>query len=75
MQEHADLPRLYTESAGLATFFMQGEQGRYREAWVRYLTAIYSGRATAETLAQLTGLSYQELDQRYRKYLEGAGPP
>ncbi len=75
MQEHAELPRLYTESAGLATFFMQGEQGRYREAWVRYLTAIYSGRATAGTLAQLMGLSYQELDGRYRKYLEAAGPP
>lgn len=75
MQEHAELPRLYTESAGLATFFLLGEQGRYREAWMRYLTAIYSGRASTGTLAELTGESYGELDRQYRAYLETMGPP
>jgi hypothetical protein len=75
LQEHADLPRLYTESAGLATFFMQAEQGRYREPWVRYLTAIYTGRATPTTLAELTDQSYEELDRQYRAFLEKMGPP
>jgi len=75
IQEHADLPRLYTESAGLATFFMQAQQGRYREPWVRYLTAIYTGRATPKSLAELTGQSYEELDRQYRAYLEPMGPP
>ena len=58
MQEHAELPRLYTESAGLATFFMQGEQGRYREAWVRYQTEwkLMSPHAVRRGLAGLDGL-------------------
>jgi hypothetical protein len=75
LQAREDLAPLYTESAGLANFFLQAEGGKYRQAWVDYLTAIYTGRATASTLSELTGQSFAELDRRYREYLQAAGPP
>ena len=43
LQRDSRLPKLYTESAGLATFFMHDATGRYRDPLVRYLDAIYAG--------------------------------
>ena len=49
---------------------MHANQGQYREALVRYLLAVYSGRARRGTLAEVTETSYDELDRRYRTFLE-----
>ncbi len=69
LQKHEDLRRLYSQSAGLAHFFMHYQGGRYRRALVRTLRAVYSGRATPETLAEATGQSYASLDTQYRDFL------
>ena len=39
---------------------------------VSYLSAVYNGTDTPRTLAQLTGDSYEDLDQRYRKFIAAA---
>ena len=39
LQRHADIAKLYSQGAVLAAFLMQGEDGRYREPLVHYLTA------------------------------------
>lgn len=70
MQKDARLPTLYSQASGQADFLMHGEQGRYREATVDYLTAVYSGRDTPATLAERTGVAYDELDRQYRAYIE-----
>jgi hypothetical protein len=70
LQRHPQLPAVYSQAAGLATFFLQGAGGRYREPLVRYLVDVYSGRATAESLAAETGKSYSELDAEYQEFLE-----
>jgi hypothetical protein len=57
--------------AGLATFLMQYEGGRYREPLARYLQAVYSGKATDSTLADLCKVSYAELDRQYVEFLRG----
>jgi hypothetical protein len=49
---------------------MDGEKGRYRESLVRYLDAVYSGRDTARSLAEATGVDYSELDGQYRRHTE-----
>ncbi len=69
LQKRADLPRLYSQSAGLATFFMNHRGGVYRRAFVEYLVQIYAGRDDPATLAELTGQSYDRLDQEYEAFL------
>lgn len=64
-----NLPRLYSQAAGLAHFFMDAEDGKYRRAFVEYLDAVYRDKADAATLARLTGKRYEELDAEYLKFL------
>lgn len=70
VQHHAEIAKLYSQSAGLATFLMQAEGGRYREPLVRYLMAVYAGRDKPDTLADVCGAAYPELDAQYRRYLQ-----
>jgi hypothetical protein len=70
VQRHAQIAKLYGQSSSLAAYLMDGEKGRYREALVGYLDAVYSGRDTARSLAEATGVSYSELDGQYRRHAE-----
>ncbi|MFM7035529.1 MAG: hypothetical protein ACKOYJ_10190 [Planctomycetia bacterium] len=63
------LPRLYSQIAGLADFFMTGRAGRYREAFVEYLSRVYTGTADPDTLARLCTTDYATLDDEYRRHL------
>lgn len=69
LQRDPRIAQLYSQSAGLADFLMHDRQGRYRDALVRYLEAIYTGRATTQTLAELTGTAYDSLDRQYRQFM------
>ena len=44
--------------------------GRYRDALVAYLVAVYTGRDGPDTLAKLTGVDYSTLDKQYRAFME-----
>ena len=70
VQQHQDIARLYSQSAGLSAFLMHAEDGRYREPLVRYLKAVYSGRDSGQTLAESVGQSFDELDAAYRRYMQ-----
>lgn len=63
------LPQIYDEIAGLADFFMNGDRGRWREAFVEYLTRVYAGTADADTLPRLCKRSAAELDEAYRRHV------
>lgn len=72
--QHApELSKNYTQASGLARFFMEYDNGRYREALVRHLTQLYSSnskeRDSAPGLDKLTGIEFEDLD---RQYLEDA---
>jgi hypothetical protein len=81
MEQFQNDPRiatLYSQAAGLTHFLIFFDGGRFRDALVSYLTAIYAGRADRGTLSTLTGAAYGDLDKQYRKFLtdgaaEGAG--
>lgn len=80
MEEFQSDPRIgafYSQAAGLMQFFMHYDQGRYRDAVVNYLAAVYMGRDSAQTLAQLTHSSFSKLDEEYAAYLKSlpALPP
>jgi hypothetical protein len=72
MQEFQHAPELaknYTQASGLARFFMEYDDGRYREALVKHLTQLYSSnsreRDSAPGLDKLTGVEFEELDREY----------
>jgi hypothetical protein len=75
LQRDPRIARLYSQASGLADFFMHDKQGRYRDALVRYLDAVYSDRATTQTLSQLCGTSYATLDSQYRQFMAGDEKP
>lgn len=71
-QSQQNLSWSYSQSSGLVHFFMHADGGIYRDALVEHLSEIYRpnrGIRPVPTLAELTGLSFQELDQKYVKYL------
>ena len=63
----------YTQAAGLFFFLMHYENGRYRDAAVAYLNAVYSARDNVQTLSQLTGRTYEELDREYVEFMRPTG--
>jgi len=70
VQRHSEVAKLYGQSAGLIAFLLGGNEGKYREPLVTYLQAIYSGRDDAQSLATGTGASYDELDTKFRRFME-----
>lgn len=66
------LAQLYDQCGGLADFFMNASDGRYREPFVEYLVRVYSGTAAPDTLFRLCGRSGPELDAEYRKFITAA---
>ncbi len=75
LQNRKDLPRLYSQSAGLATFLLHGQQGKYRPALVKLLRLIYTGRDKPTSLQQLAGCDFAVLDRQYRDFLENLPVP
>ncbi len=69
VQQDPRIRRLYSQSAGLAHFLMDGQQGRHREALVQLLKQVYRGADTDESLSQLTGQSCEQLDGQYIAWL------
>jgi len=75
LQRRDDIAPLYSQSAGLTTFLMHDQRGRYRAALIDSLRLIYAGRDKNSTLAEQTGESFLELDRQYVSYLQQLTPP
>jgi hypothetical protein len=69
VQQDPRIATLYSQASGLASFLLHGEGGRYREATVDYLLAVYGGSDTPTTLAEKTGRAFPDLDGEYKNYL------
>jgi len=72
LQADPRIATLYSQAAGLTHFLVCYDNGRYRDALVAYLAAVYNGRDDANTLAHLTGTSYADLDKQYREFMAAA---
>lgn len=68
-QRDSRIGALYSQSAGLMQFFMHYDRGRYRDAIVNYLAAVYTGHDSPESLSQLTRTPFARLDEEYAGYL------
>ena len=69
-QAHDRIADLYDQCGGLADFFMNARGGRYREAFVEYLSRVYSGTVDPDTLPRLCRRSFAELDAEYRESMQ-----
>ena len=75
LQRRTDLPRLYSQSAGLAAFFMQYGGGESRAAFRHRLSAVYAGRDDASTLQTVCVEPLGQLDRQYRRFLQELDSP
>ncbi len=69
LQTDEEIRRLYGQAAGLTHFLMDDGGGRHRDALVDYLIAVYEDRSDRGSLARATGASLEELDEKYRRFL------
>jgi hypothetical protein len=73
-----EIAKNYSEGAALTHFFMHYEGGRYREALIEHLSQVYSPtrsvRENPDSLEELTGVEYQELDREYGDYIRHLVP-
>ncbi len=67
---HQEIQRLYSQSTGLAHFFMDSNRGQYRSAFFQLLNKIYTNTDTPGTLRQLSGQSFEQLDESYSQFLK-----
>ncbi|MCA9148494.1 MAG: DUF1570 domain-containing protein [Planctomycetales bacterium] len=70
LQGHEDIQALYSQSAGMTHFLVHAQAGRWRGSLLNYLSEVYRDYATADTLSQLTGTSFAELEQAYLEFLQ-----
>lgn len=70
LQHDPRVASIYSQIAGQAWFLMHADQGRYRDALMKYLVDVYTGRATADTLEKLTGEKFEQLDRQYADYIQ-----
>lgn len=68
-QGHADVSKLYSQSAGMAHFFMTAQQGRYRAGFLDLIDRIYQRRAKLDSLSELSQSSDAELESQYQSFL------
>ena len=69
LQEHPRLRRLYSQSAGLTHFLIDGADGQYRPGMLKYLQAIYLGRSNTQSLAASLETPLDSLDKAYGDFL------
>jgi len=60
LQRREDVARLYSQSAGLTTFFMHYQGGVYRRQFGNLLRRLYA----------LIGVGYAKLDRQYQEFME-----
>ena len=70
VQGHAEIAKLYSQIAAMTNFLIHYDDGRYRDALVKCLAAIYDGSQDPELLARTTGIGYAELDKQYQEYMK-----
>ncbi len=70
IQTHPEIAKLYSQIAAMTSFLVHFDGGRYRDALVKCLAAIYDGSQDPDLLAHATGTDYAELDKQYRAYMK-----
>ncbi len=65
-----EIAAIYSQATGLTTFLLHGQDARYRDALLDYIRLVYTAGSRPDSLSQLTGESYETLDQQYKEFLK-----
>jgi hypothetical protein len=66
--------RNYAQAMALAVFLLNGQDGRYREPFLEYVSDGYRGRLKAGSLADALGVEFPTLDEQFVAFLKSAVP-
>ncbi len=69
-QQDPRVTTFYSQAAGLTWFLLFYDEGKYRDCLVTYLSMVYSGLDTPDTLPKLTQIPWEELDREYLEYIK-----
>ncbi len=69
-QQRADIKLLYSQVAGITNMLMNDRSGADEQAMVEFLRLVYKGRLKPDSLPQIIGRSFEELDQQYAQFLK-----
>ncbi|MBN8628859.1 MAG: hypothetical protein J0M17_25580 [Planctomycetes bacterium] len=69
VQSNPRIATLYSQASGVASFLLEADDGKYREAAVDYLQTVYANKDTPTTFTQTTGRTFAELDAEYQRYI------
>lgn len=69
-QASKDIQKRYSQAAGMAKFFMEYDGGVYRDALIEHISQLYRGTRRVQTLEELTGVRYADLDRQYGKFIK-----
>lgn len=69
LQGDPRIRELYTQSAGVTHYLMDGDGGRWKPLVGRCLSAIYAGRDTPAMLNDFSGRSFADFERDYPKFL------
>lgn len=61
--------RLYSQSAGMCHYLMNGENGIYQPKLIEFLKLIYQGRLRDDAFAEITGLNDDGFESGYFEFL------
>jgi hypothetical protein len=68
-QTSENVRSLYSQSAGLAHFFMSAKNGKYRDAFLDYIKLVYQNRSQPDSISTLIGQPFEKLDSEYKAFL------
>ncbi|MEW4455453.1 hypothetical protein AB1L30_22480 [Bremerella sp. JC817] len=70
LQKREDISAIYSHSAGLTQYLLDGDERSLREPFIRTLYKMYQGNDIPLTLMQETGQEYPRIDAGYLSYLQ-----
>lgn len=73
-QNQLQIRERYSQASGLVHFYMHSNQGRYRDAFIDHIAALYRPLPKGFRVGGMdryTGVSYEALGQQYRDYISG----
>jgi hypothetical protein len=72
LQSHREIAKIYSQSAGVMTFLLHADGGRYRLPLMVTLDALYAGRARPHTLSAACDVPFEKLDEGYLEFAKAA---
>jgi hypothetical protein len=62
--------KLYGQAAAMAKFFLEYEDGKYRQAFLEFLRQYYYGSSNPNLLVKLTGVNVNTLNKQFTEWLD-----